>query len=70
MCCSHKLHNFAPHMKETAFFLAIQTGRAFLLFGVEAGVIFFWESATGQDTFSFCSTTYRPSKQMGESSNF
>ena len=21
MCCSHKLHNFAPHMKETSFFL-------------------------------------------------
>ena len=48
MCCSHKLLNFAPYMKETSLFwgyTVIQTCHAFLLFGVEAGVICF---------FSFC----------------
>ena len=38
VCCSHKLLNFAPYMKETSLFW-LQTCHAFLLFGVEAGVM-------------------------------
>ena len=40
VCCSHKLLNFAPYMKETSLFWVVQTCHAFWLFGVEAGVIF------------------------------
>ena len=41
MCCSHKLLKFAPYIKGTSlvFWGVIQTCHAFLLFGVEAGVI-------------------------------
>ena len=38
VCCSHKLLNFAPYMKETSLFWFTQTCHAVLLFGVEAGV--------------------------------
>ena len=44
MCCSQKLLNFAPSMKETSLFWVIQTCHVFLLFGVEAGVISFSQS--------------------------
>ena len=41
-CCSHKLLNVAPYMKETSLFWVIQTCHVFLLFGVEAGVIYIY----------------------------
>ena len=53
MCCSQKLLNFAPYMKETSLFWVIQLYRPvmfFLLFGVKAGVFF---SVLGSDADPF-----------------